>query len=102
MEGKPDGSPELGEDLLFLGEAAELLLGEDQLAVHADLEDAAARLDEVGLDAVLLLDLGRQTGGARLVVSNAAVLDANLRARGSLPVRHRGPPCQAAANRRLF
>jgi len=62
-------------DLAGLRESAGLPLGEDELAVHLDLEDAARPLDELRLDAELLLDLCRQTGGARIVVSDGAVLD---------------------------
>jgi len=62
-------------DLAGLREPACLPLGEHQLAVHLDVEDAARPFDELGLDAGLLLDLCRQTGGARIVVSDGAVLN---------------------------
>ena len=55
---------------------AERLLGERQTAVDRHLEHPARRLHE--LDGRLgepLPDLRRQTGGARFVVSNDAVLD---------------------------
>jgi hypothetical protein len=58
-----------------MGKAACLLLGEEQLIVDGDLEDATRSFDELGFDAELLLDLLRQTGGAGEVVSDAAVLD---------------------------
>jgi hypothetical protein len=58
-----------------LREAARLVFGVDQLSVHLDVEDAVVALDELGLDTNLLLDLGRQTGGLREVVSTVAVLD---------------------------
>ena len=52
-----------------------LLLGEEQLVVDGDLEDPSGTLDELRLDPELLLDLLRQTGGAGVVVSDAAVLN---------------------------
>jgi hypothetical protein len=70
---------ELRGDLAGLRETAGLLLGEDDLVVHRDLEDASGSLDELSLDAELLLDLFRQTGGARIVVSDGAVLDDDVR-----------------------
>jgi hypothetical protein len=66
-------------DLAGFREPAGLPLGEHQLAVHLDVEDAGGSLDELGLDAELLLDLCRQTGGARKVVSDGAVLDRDER-----------------------
>jgi hypothetical protein len=56
------------------------VLREEQLAVEADVEDAAAPLDQRGGDAGRLFDLGRQTGGARTVVSDDAVFDGQARA----------------------
>jgi hypothetical protein len=55
---------------------AEGLLGEHQLAVHGDLEDAAGRRDQPDFGVgYLLFQLSRQTGGSRLVVSDDAVFD---------------------------
>jgi cell division FtsZ-interacting protein ZapD len=65
-------------DLAREGKAPDLLLREDELAVQPDVEDAAAALDQLGADAQLLLQLVRQTGGARQVVSGHAVLDGNV------------------------
>ena len=45
-----------------------LLLGVDELSVDDDVEDAAASLDQLGLDPGLFADPGRQTGGLRLEV----------------------------------
>jgi hypothetical protein len=59
-----------------LREAPELLLREDQLAVDRDLDAGAG--DQLGTDLRLPLDRIRQTGGARLVVSNHAVFDRYL------------------------
>ena len=52
------------------------LLGEDPAPIHLDLEHTAGRLDQfhVGVR-VDLPDLGRQTGGPGLVVSDDAVFD---------------------------
>ena len=66
---------ELVDDLALAREAPFLLLGEERLVVGGDDEDAAGAADELGVDAELFLDLGRQTGGPREVVSNAAVVD---------------------------
>src|SRR5829696_5212061 len=66
------------DDFAFGGEASGVTLGEDLLVVDADDEDAAAAADELRLDAELLPDLRRQTGGSGEVVSDAAVIDAYL------------------------
>lgn len=69
----------LADDLLHLaalGEAPEGLLGEDEVAVELDFENAVLTLDQVGVEVEALLQLGRQTGGTGLVVSNNAVFDA--------------------------
>jgi len=70
-------------DLARHGKTLGLLLGEDQLVVDGDLEDAAAAPDELRLEAEPALNLRRQTGGARVVVSHCAVFDTNPR-HGSL------------------
>jgi hypothetical protein len=62
-------------DLARHGEAPGSLLGEDEIAVDADVEDTARALDQLGPDAELALQLVRQTGGAREIISNQAVLD---------------------------
>lgn len=69
---------ELGDDLLLGGEATLLVLGEDDLAVDAHVELATAAVLERGIDAGLLLDLGRETRGPGFVVSNHAVGDDDL------------------------
>ena len=57
------------------------LLGEDAAPVDFHLEHAARRLDQlhvsVGVD---LADLGRQTGGSGLVISDDAVFDGDAHA----------------------
>ena len=80
-----------------------LFLGEEEVAVHHDFENAAGRGGQLDLDAgEMLLQLSRQTGGSWLVVSNDAEFDANshgrLPVRGSLANRSGGPkPCQGRA-----
>jgi hypothetical protein len=54
---------------------------EDELAVQLDIENPAGTADELSRDAVLLLDLGCQTGSPRLVVSTLAVGNSDLHAR---------------------
>jgi hypothetical protein len=51
------------------------VLGEDQLPVDLDVELTRLPDDQRGVDADLLLDLGRETRGAGFVVSDVAVLD---------------------------
>jgi len=48
------------------------------LSINLDLEDTVLALDEPSVGSELALQLGRQPGGARLVVSNDAVLDADI------------------------
>lgn len=62
-------------DLAVFREATERFLREQQVAVESDLENTALALFEHALDAKFFLDRCRQTGGARLVVSNHAVLN---------------------------
>lgn len=69
---------ELLQNLVVVGEAPFLLLREDRTAVDTNIEDAARSLDQLRLDVKVLLDGGRQTGGAWEVVSNPAVFDRNL------------------------
>ena len=54
---------------------------EDAAAVHLDLEGAARRLDQLDLRlGEGLVNLGRQTGGPGLVVSDDAVFDRDTHA----------------------
>jgi hypothetical protein len=73
-------------DFARLGEPAQFLLGEDQLAVVGDLEDPARRglqFDrEVRVD---VLKLSRQTDGLLLVASHRAVFDMELVGHGNHP-----------------
>lgn len=63
--------------------AVNCLLGEDQLAVDANIKDAAGgryqlpTADEV-FDFTFVQDFIRQTDGVRLVSSSSAVLDYNI------------------------
>jgi hypothetical protein len=72
-------------DLAGGGEAPFLVLVEEQLAVEPHREHAFATLDELRLEAEALGDLGRQTGGPGLVVSDDAVFDGQP--------GHGAPPC---------
>jgi hypothetical protein len=51
------------QDLCEPGEATAVVLREDQLVIHDDVEDASVAPDQARLDSQLPLDLGRQTGG---------------------------------------
>jgi hypothetical protein len=66
---------QLLQHLARVGEAAFLLLRVDQLTVGADLEDAALAFDERRVDALRVLEFGRQTGGPGQVTSLHAVGD---------------------------
>jgi len=55
------------------GEATDLMLGKDEFSVHDNIKDAVGALDQLRLDAELLGDSGRQTGGLRKIVSGYAV-----------------------------
>ena len=73
------------------------MFGEEQLpvvaliAVHNDIKDPIAALDQGRLDAELLFDFGRQTGGPRQKISTCAVRDLNFHLRSRLfiePLSH--------------
>jgi hypothetical protein len=57
------------------------VLREDPLVVGSHHEDASAAAHDFAVDAELLLDLSRQTGGSGKVVSNAAVVDSDVHSR---------------------
>jgi hypothetical protein len=63
------------ENLLQLGESADLLFGEDHFAVHGDYEVASAPGNQLRLNAKPLLQISRQTGGFVFVASFGAVQD---------------------------
>ena len=77
------------ENLLQLGESADLLLGEDHVTVHGDHEVATASGDQFRLNAKPLLQISRQTGGFVFVASFGAVQD--LYGHGSPPGFGRSP-----------
>jgi len=77
-EGAIDLRANQPENLPVVGEAPRGSLGENQLAVDVDLEHAAVGGDQLAIDAQVTLELSRQTGGAGLVVSFAAVFDLYL------------------------
>ncbi len=61
--------------------ALQRLLREHAAAIHLHLEHAARRLDELDLRLrKSLADLGRQTGGPRLIVSDDAEFDGHAHA----------------------
>ena len=63
------------DDLSLGGKASLIVFREDALVVDSDVEDAAASAHDLTVDSQFLLDLGRQTGGPRQIVSDAAVVD---------------------------
>src|SRR5690349_21315801 len=63
------------QDFLNVGEPAGLFLGEDQLPVHGDVEDAPAARGELRIQSETSFQLSRQTGGFFFVASFGAVLD---------------------------
>ena len=74
-----DPLPDEPEHFAGRGVAAARLLGKEQLAVEGHLEDAARALDQRDLQpGECFAELGRQTGGPWLVVSDDAELDREL------------------------
>jgi hypothetical protein len=69
---------DLAFHLIGFREAAEFVLGEDQLAIDADVEDAIFAADELGLYSEALLQGRSQTGRARVVVSRYAPRNRDL------------------------
>ena len=63
------------QNLRVFREAARTVLRVDERAICADVENAAAALNELGLDAELFRYFGRQTGGPRQITSTHAVLN---------------------------
>ena len=64
------------DDFSGLGVAFQLLLGEEQSTVHHHFEHAPRRLQQLDVGVwESATQLGRQTGGPGLVVSNDAVFD---------------------------
>ena len=71
--------PDRLDDLARLGMAPLSPLGEDQRSVDGHLEHAAGGLDQFDVGfGPRPRELGRQTGGPGLIVSNEAVFDRNV------------------------
>jgi hypothetical protein len=65
-------------NLAIVGKPAEFLFREYEFPVQHDFKNAAAGFDDVRFGAEFPLELVRQTGGSRPVVSHAAVGDGKL------------------------
>jgi len=65
-------------DLAQLGEPANTMFGENQVSVRDDVEHTAGTLDEADGRLKITFEIGRQTGGPRVVVSGYAVGDGNV------------------------
>ena len=63
------------DDLPLFGEAAELVLAVDELAVQQHVVDTAVSALDGYIGFEGLLEFGRQPVGTRLVVSSLAILD---------------------------
>ena len=87
-------SLDLVEHFVVLRESANVLLAPNLLAVHVHVEHAAGTFDHPRIDAELILDRLRQTGGRGVIVSLHAVLDGDVHAETSPshpnPKRQRG------------
>lgn len=67
------------QNLTLVGVPAQLLLGKHEPAVDRNLEQSPGCLDQAHLGIwILLANLGRQTGGPGLVVSDDAILYRHL------------------------
>jgi hypothetical protein len=69
---------DLRKNLLVLREPAYVVLAPNLRAVDVNVEDAAGAFDQLRINAELLLDCFRQTGGCRKVVSLHAILDRDV------------------------
>jgi hypothetical protein len=65
------------------------VLGKNQSTVGRNIEDAAATLDKFRLHSELPKNVGRQTGGARQIISTRAIFDRDMHQ--SSPVLKRYP-----------
>jgi hypothetical protein len=54
------------------------MLGEDASTVRVHVKDAPLPFDQLGLEAELSTNHGRQTGGLRLVVSTNTISDSHV------------------------
>jgi hypothetical protein len=73
------------------------VLGEDELPIHHDVENAAGPLDQPGARTEFLFELGRQTGGPGLVISGHT--EGDLDVHRSLPIAHPGGFANTRLNR---
>jgi hypothetical protein len=69
---------QLVDDFGFCRKSSFVVLREHLLTVGSDEKDPAAPPLDLALDSELVLDRSRQTGGPREVISNAAVVDADV------------------------
>src|SRR5438132_8790779 len=69
---------QLVDDFLLAGKHSGVVLRVDSLVVDRHIEDPATAANQLAVDSKLFLDFRRQTGGARKIVSNAAVVDSNF------------------------
>ena len=79
-------APELRHQGVLVGELVRFEFGIDNLAIHAYIEDAACAPNQSRLYAECTFELGSQTGRGWLVVSGAAVSDANIHSKDLLRV----------------
>jgi hypothetical protein len=80
------------EHLAVVRKAPRGSLGKHQLSVDGDLEHAAVGGDQLAIGTQAIRELGRQTGGPRLVVSLAAVFDSNFHVDPRRGIRQSAPP----------
>ena len=81
---KAPESAKLAQNFFIIREAPRSVLREDQSAIDGDVEHPRIPLDEIGINAELFLDCGRQTGGLGQVASTNAVGDLDVH--GSPPL----------------
>jgi hypothetical protein len=62
----------------IVGELAGLMLAVNEVAVDLHIKDASSAFDQLGVDVEGFLELIRQTGGIRCVVSLHAILDRDV------------------------
>ncbi len=81
-----DHGTDLLDDCVFVGELAGFLLGVDPFSIDIDLIHAAAGGNNLQRSDILpeIQQLGRQTDGARCVVSSRAIFNAYLNTHGQV------------------
>lgn len=83
-------------DLGSVRKAALAVLGKNQNTVGRNIEDAATTLDKFRLHSEFLKNIGRQTGGARQIISTRAIFDRDMHQ--SSPVLKRYPSLHIVLN----